>query len=54
MSDLNKHIPLTEEKLASMPMGQVFELVRDMQTKCKETMQDLNVINKFLEQNTLS
>lgn len=50
---MSKHIPLTQEMLSSMPMGQVFELVRDIQVSCKETMEDLKTINEFISKNTL-
>lgn len=49
---MSEYAPLTEEKLAVMPMGEVFQLVTDMQAKSKEIMQDMNVINEYLIKNT--
>lgn len=53
MSDLKKHVPLTEEQLNSMPMKEVFNLVAEIEAKSKECVEDLNIIHQFFNKNTL-
>jgi hypothetical protein len=48
----SEYVALSEDKLVAMPIGEVFRLVENMQTKSKEIMQDMNVINEYLIKNT--
>ena len=49
MSDLDICLPLTEEMLASMPMVEVFKLVRQINEHCDEITKQLNIYSENMK-----